>query len=345
MPAHDNPDRPDDMAPAVALLQMISGAWISAAIYVAAKLGIADFLKDGPRSCDELAGSTGAHARSLYRLLRGLASVGVFAEVGGGVFGLTSLAEYLRSDIPDSMRAMAIMCGEDPYRAAWANLLHSVRTGETAFEHIYKLGRYQYLTQNPKAAEVFNAAMTSFTAQMCTAVVKAYDFSGFERIVDVGGGQGALIRTILEAHPHLSGVLFDRPPVIEGARRLIEAAGLGGRCELVAGDFFVSVPGGADAYIISHVIHNWDDDRSIATLKNCRRAMARGEKLLVVEEVIPPGNDPSYGKLMDLNMLVMTGGLERTEAEYRALYTASGFELTRVIPTASLMSVIEGIPA
>lgn len=328
----------------MSLLELTSGYWVSQAIYAVAKLGIADLLKDGPKSCEELARLAGVHGRSLYRVMRGLASVGVFAEIDGGRFELTPLGVPLQSGVPDSMRAWAIMLGEEPYRA-WGDLLYSVKTGAPAFERVFNMNRFQYLGQNPGAALVFNEAMIALAARMHAAVVIAYNFSGFGKIVDVGGGHGSLIIMILKANSKVRGVLFDTVVVIEGARRQIEAAGLGGRCEAVAGDFFESVPEGGDAYVLSHVIHDWDDDRSVAILRNCHRAMGKKGKLLLVEEVIPPGNGPSFGKLMDLHMLVVTGGRERTEAEYGALFASAGFRLANIIPTEAGASVIEGLRA
>jgi SAM-dependent methyltransferase len=332
--------------PPVALLQMVTGYWVSQVIYVAAKLGIADLLKDGPKSSDELAQATGTHARSLYRLLRALASVGVFAEAEDGRFGLTPLGECLQTGSPGSVRAITINHGERLYRA-WGDLLHSVRTGEIAFNHIFGMDLWQYAAQNPEAAALVTEAMAEFTTQVSTAVVTAYDFSRFSKIVDVGGGNGTLLLSILQANPQMSGVLFDLPYVVEDARKHIDAAGLTGRCAFVAGDFFEFVSSGGDAYILKNIIHDWDDERALKILQNCHRAMTENGKLLLVEGVIPPGNEPSFGKLVDLNMLVMAGGCERTEDEYRALFAAAGFTLTNLIPIQSPFgfSVIEGVRA
>ncbi len=330
--------------PAAALLEMAAGYWVSQALYVVAKLGIADLLKEGPKSCEELARLTGADGRSLYRVMRGLASVGVFAESEGGRFALTPLAAPLQTAPPDSIRAMVIMLGEEAYRA-WGDLLMSVKTGEPAFERVFQMGRFEYLAQNPEAGAVFNEAMTVFARRMHLSVVKAYDFSGFRTVVDVGGGHGGLLTLILRTHPKVRGLLFDSPSVVEGAKKRLETAGVAARCEAVAGDFFQTVPSGGGAYILSHVIHDWDDERSVAILRNCRQAMRKDGKLLLVEEVLPPGNASSFAKLLDLHMLVVTGGRERTEAEYAALFAAAGFRLTKVIPTDSGASVIEGVPA
>lgn len=331
--------------PQVALVQMITGSWVSQSIYAAAKLGLADLLKDGAKSSAELAEMTGTHERSLYRLLRGLASLGIFAEDEQGRFSLTPLATYLQNDVPGSMRAMAIMMGEEHHQA-WGNILHSVKTGESAFEQIYQAPVFEYLAQHPESSQIFDQAMTSFSGLESQATATGYDFSSIKTLVDVGGGHGSLLTTILDAHPHLHGILFDQAPAIASAQPLIEQSGLGDRCELKAGDFFASVPAGGDAYILKHIIHDWDDQRAIKILQNCRAAMPATGRVLLVEQVIPPGNDPFAGKLLDLNMLVMCpGGCERTESEYQTLLAAAGFKLTRIVPTQSDVSVVEGVPA
>jgi hypothetical protein len=328
--------------PPVAMLQMISGFWISRAIYIAAKLGIADLLRDGHRTIDELAAATGTHAPSLYRVMRALASVGVFTEAEKTGFTLTPLAETLRTDAPGSLRAFAtVELGEEHY-PAWGELLHSVKTGEIAFDRAFGMPVWKFFEQNPENAKTFNDAMTGMTLAVNDAVLSSYDFSSISEIVDVGGGHGSLIASILKSNPPMRGVLFDAPPVIEGARRRIGAEGIAERCEAIAGDFFESVPSGGYAYILKWIIHDWDDERSVTILKNCHRAMAENGRLLLVEAVVPDGSEPHFSKFIDLNMLVMTGGRERTEDEYRTLFEASGFRLTRIIPTESPMSIIEG---
>ncbi|MBE9035178.1 methyltransferase [aff. Roholtiella sp. LEGE 12411] len=328
----------------VVLRQLITGYFASQSIYVAAKLGIADLLKDGAKNCDELAQSTGAHPRSLYRLMRVLVSVGIFNEIADNQFTLTAMGELLRSDAPSSLRTAAILFGEEPYRAC-ADLHYSVMTGKTAFDNMYKMGHFEYLSQNPEAGETFNQAMTQLTTQVHTAVVHAYDFSGINRIVDVGGGHGLLIASILKANPHMTGILFELPFAIEGAQRLLEAEGVAERCEVVTGNFFESeVPKGGDAYLLKSVIHDWDDERSRTILKNCHQAIAKNGKLLLIERVLPDGNKPSVAKINDLVMLVVAGGCERTALEYQQLFNASGFQLTNIIPTSSGFSVIEGLP-
>ncbi len=350
MAPHDQPQEPTAIPPPMALLQLVTGYWVSQAIYVAAKLGLADLLRDGPKSCGELAQATATHARSLARLLRALASVGVFAEVEGDRFGLTPLAATLQTEGPGSLRALAIFFGAPEHWRPWGNLLHSVQTGQTAFDQTFGLRPYEYLAQHPAAAEIFHGAMTEFTTRATRALTAAYDFSQFGQLVDVGGGHGGLLTSLLTAHSTMRGVLFDLPYVVAGAKARLEAAGLAGRCEVLAGDFFESVPSGGDAYLLKGVIVDWDDARSVRILTNCSRAMAAQGKLLVVDMVIPPSTEPFGGQFADLEMLVVaSGGRARTEAEFSTLFTAAGFKLTRIVPTGALLpsdlpfSIIEGV--
>ncbi len=334
-----------DVSPQAAVGRMLTGYWVSQMIYVAAKLDLAGLLQAGPRSSDDLAAATGTHPRSLYRLLRGLASLGVFAEGEPKQFSLTPLAEALLDGVPGSQRAMALMTGEEHYMS-WSELLYCVQTGKIGFEKLYKMRPFDYLSQHPEQGAIFDAAMTSVHGKESPAALAAYDFSTIGVLADIGGGNGSLISATLEKHRGLRGILFDLPAVIERARPNIEKAGLAGRCQCLTGSFFESVPAGADAYMLRHIIHDWDDDESIAILRNCRTAIGTNPagRLLVLETVIPPGNDRMFGKLLDLNMLVIPGGLERTESEYRDLFAASGFLLNRIVPTTTEISVIEGLP-
>jgi len=339
----ENTQPTTDLPPQKAILQMATGYWVSQSLYVAAKLGIADLLKDGSKSCDQLASSAGVNAQLLYRLMRALASVGVFAEQEEGCFTLTPVAACLQSDVPGSMRALVIMWGEEYYQA-WRDILYTLRTGKSAFEHLYGMPLFQYYAQNPEAGKIFDRAMTSISSVENAAITASYDFSKFSKLVDVGGGNGSLISLILQNNPTMQGVLLDQGAVIAEAKNLIEVEGASKRRELVAGDFFESVPSGGNAYILKYILHNWNDERAIAILKNCHRAMVENGKILVIEQVIPPGNEPFLGKFLDLHMLVMfPGGCERTEDEYRALFEASGFQLTKTVPTKIELSVIEGI--
>lgn len=333
---------------------MLTGFWTSQMIYVAARLGVADLLAAGPRSAQDLAQASGAHADSLYRMLRALAGLGVFRELADGRFELTPVAQPLRSDVPDSQRAMALMMGEEHYQA-WGDLLYSVQSGQTAFEKIYGRPIFDYLADHPEQGALFDAAMLAVHGRESAAMLAAYDFSNLGpladgtlaggTLADIGGGNGSTIAAVLQAHPRLRGILFDLPAVVERARPRLAAAGLAQRCATVGGSFFEAVAGGADAYLLRHIIHDWDDERSLQILRNIRRVIPPHGKLLVVESVIPPGNDPSFGKLLDVNMLVIPGGRERSEPQYRELYRQAGFELTRIVPTTAEVSVIEGRPA
>ncbi|SIO58037.1 Dimerisation domain-containing protein [Singulisphaera sp. GP187] len=323
------------------MARMITGSWISQAVYVAAKLGLADRLKDGPKGVEELAQTTGTHARSLYRLLRALASVGIFSEDGAGRFQLTPLAETLRSDEPSSQWAMAVMMGEEHYQA-WGDLLGSIRTGETAFDRIYGKPIFDYLGERPEQAALFDAAMTSIHGRETQAFLDAYDLSGINVLADIGGGNGRNLIGILQRYPQMNGILFDLPHVIDRARQNLEQAGVADRCQLIAGNFFDSIPVEADAYFMRHIIHDWDDEKSTRILGNIRRSMPERATLLVVEHVLPTGNQPSFGKLLDLNMLLLPGGAERTADEFRQLYEAAGFQLSRIVPTQGDLSVVAG---
>ena len=326
------------------MLQIISGFWISRAVYVIAKLGIPDLLKSGPKTAEELASATGMHAPSLYRILRALASVGVVTRDEGRRFAQTPVSETLVTDAPGSLRWFAVSeLGQEHY-PAWGNLMHSVKTGEIAFDNFFGVDIWKYFQQNPEDAAVFNNSMSSVTAVTNEAITSLYDFSGFKKLVDVGGGHGGLITSLLKSNPAMKGVLFDAPQVIGGARARIEAAGLAERCETVAGDFFKAVPEGGDAYIMKWIIHDWDDERAITILKNCRNQMPANGRLILVDCVVPETDEPHFSKFIDLNMLVMTGGKERTAKEFEELLAAAGFKLLRVIPTELPTSIVEGAP-
>ncbi len=327
-----------NIPPQAQLGQMITAYWTSQSIYAAAKFGIADLLIDGPKSADELAIATGTKSELLYRLLRALASVGIFAEEDEKRFSLTALAEPLRSDVAGSQRSLALMMGDAQYRA-WGNLADTVQTGDNAYEKIFGKPIFDHLAEQPEKARIFDAAMTGIHGRETGAIIDAYDFSGINVIADIGGGNGSKITAILQKHPEMRGILFDLPHVVERARPNIETAGLSDRCQLVDGDFFQSVPSGADAYVMRHIIHDWDDEKSLKILKNCYAVMSPGNKLLLVESVIPPGNDPFMGKFLDLTMMLIPGGKERTEAEYRELYDKAGFDLVRIVPTSTEVSV------
>ena len=325
------------------MLQIISGFWISRSVYVISKLGIPDLLKTGPKSAEELASATKVHAPSLFRILRALASVGVL-QSDGKRFAQTALSETLVTDAPGSLRWFAVSeLGQEHY-PAWGNLMHSVKTGEIAFDNFFGVDVWEYFSQNPGDAAVFNDSMSAMTATTNEAITALYDFSNFGTIVDVGGGHGALISSILKKNPKAKGVLFDAPEVIEGAQPKIEAAGLSDRCQTVAGDFFKAVPESGDAYMMKWIIHDWDDEKSNRILRNCRNQMKQNGRLILVDCVVPESDEPHFSKFIDLNMLVMTGGKERTAKEFEQLLAGAGFKVTRIIPTDLPFSIVEAQP-
>lgn len=327
------------------LMRMLDGYQLSQAIAVAAELGIADLLADGPCSSDELADTCGANAPALYRLLRTLASAGVFHEEEGRRFSLTPISEYLRTDAPESLRGLARQRSNPSHWSAWGALLHSVRTGENAFRHLHGLTVWDYRAQSPEDQAVFDQAMTALSHRAAAGVLDAYDFGRFSEVVDVGGGHGALLARILARHSNAHGVLFDQPQVVASAERVLRQRGVIDRCRLVGGDFFVAVPDGGDLYVLRQVLHDWPDAEATAILRTCRRAIPAGGRLVIIERVIAPPNEGVVGKLGDLNMLVAPGGLERTQAEYTELLAGAGFQWTETFITAVEDSVIEAVPA
>jgi hypothetical protein len=325
------------------LAQMIFGGWVQQTITVAAKLGIADLLKDGPLSHEQLAELTDSHSETMYRLMRALSSVGLFTELDNKTFAIQPIGTFLQSETPGSMRALALLFGEKWHRDSWSNLLYSVRTGKNAFQEVHGLGFFEYMAANPEAGEVFNNAMIALS-NMLVPFLSRYDFSGFNRVIDVGGGYGGIMATILTQNPHLKGTVFDLPAVIEGTRQNMRSAGLEDRCDCVAGDFFESVPPGGDVYVLKHIIHDWRDDEAITILRHCRQRMHDNGKLILLEAVIEPGDAPHPSKFMDLEMIVSVVGKERTENEFKALFKESGFKLSRIIPTPTPVAIIEAVP-
>jgi SAM-dependent methyltransferase len=324
------------------LLQMLAGYWISQAVHVAAELGIADLLTAGARGVNDLAAKTGADCDALYRVLRALASVGIFEEQGPGRFALTPMASLLGSDGPDSQRAFARIMGAEHY-AAWGNLLTTVQTGEPAFTRTFGMPFFEYLARNPERGHLFDQSMTGVHGGETAPMLEAYDFSGFDTVVDVGGGNGLLLASLLERHPRPTGIVFDTPAVAEHARATLARTSLDGRCRIEAGDFFEAVPAGGDAYILRHILHDWEDAEAAAILRNCGQAMQPDGRVLVVENVIRPGSEPGFGKWLDLMMLVI-GGRERTAEQYEALFSHAGLRLSRIVPTAHEISILEAVP-
>ena len=324
------------------VIQMAGGLVMSRALYVLAELGIADHLEAGALSANDLAQATATHGPSMHRLLRMMAGFGFFAEDEQRRFTLMPLGAALQSDAPGQARATVQMLAGPTAWKAWGEFLHSVKTGETAMEKAYGQTLFDFLSENRDQSELFNQAMLGFTAEEKPAMALAYDFSGVKKLVDVGGGNGHLLFAILNMNPHLKGVLYELPhPAWEAHVQLESSEGLAERCEIVQGDFFQSVPRGGDCYILSHVLHDWHDEKSLQILENCRAAMETGATLLLVETVMPEGNDFHLAKFMDVNMLAFTGGMERTVEEYDALLSQVGFELVQVKSTPSLDSVIE----
>ena len=337
-----------DMPPALLLRRLIGSYRITHAIKAAAQLGITDHLSERPQSAGELAERLHVNPQALSRLLRTLLSIGLLADAGDGLFTLTSVGACLQRDAPDGMRAWALCEGAEYYQSPWMNLLHAVETGETAFEYTHGETFYQYLARHPETGHGFSQAMLDYARLIATAVVAGYDFTGVRRVVDIGGSHGHLLSAILHANPTVSGVLFDRPTVVERAEERIGGTELAERVELVAGDFFESLPAGGDLYILSRILMDYDDERCVRLLQNCHRAMAPGGRVLIVQLLMPEqGGGGARESLFeaavsDLNMLVLTGGRERTEVEYRTLLGLAGFRLARVVPSQALVSLIEG---
>ncbi len=331
------------LPPEAILMQMLFGGLMQQSISAAAKFGIADLLADKPQTSDELAAQTNTHEPSLYRVLRLLASAGIFSETHDGKFELTPIAALLRSDVPNSMRDGAIMQGEEWNWRNYGELRHSVRTGGTAQEKAHGMGLFEFLTDNPEHEQMFSRAMVNLSSSVTSPIVKAYDFTSVSKVVDIAGGHGLLLAEILKSNQHLQGILFDQPTVIDGAVETLEKEAINNRVELVSGDFFESVPAGADVYTMKHIIHDWNDEQSIKILRNIHSVMNEDGKVLIIEMVVPEGNEPSPSKMMDVQMLIATGGKERTEVEYRTLLESSGFRLTRIIPTRSPFSIVEAI--
>jgi hypothetical protein len=328
----------------VAILEIMNGAHVAGAVACLTQLGIPDLLNGSPRSSEELAKEIAADPRALYRLMRATACVGVLAEGPEGMFSQTPQSAALRRDAKPSLRSFAIMCGREWHGVGWSHLAYCVRTGKQALEKVYGQHVFEFLRQRPEEAEIFNGAMTDLSMMDGPAVAAAYDFSGLHSIVDIAGGHGLLLATILQKAPQLCGTLYEMPHVLEGAKNGPLQPFLD-RCTFSSGDMFTSVPAGADSYIMKHIIHDWPDELCIKLLKACRAGVHAGGKLLVVDSVIHPGNDFSPSKFLDLQMLIFPGGQERTEKQFAALLAAAGWRLTRIIPTAAVDSIVEAVPA
>jgi hypothetical protein len=335
---------PSDTATRSTLAQMLGGGRVAQAVYVAAKLNIADLLCQGAKPVAELAVLSRTHAPSLYRLLRALASIGMFAEEADHTFCLTPLARLLCSDVPGSLRGMALFYGDPYWWRSQGELLYCVQTGKPAPPYLHGVDEWTYLARHPETAAVFNEAMSNSTLDQIPAILEAYDFSPIDTLVDIGGGYGVLLAAILNAYPDMHGILFDQVGVVEHALPVLEAAAVADRCETLSGDLFGELPRFRDGYILKLILHDWDDDRASQILANLRRCMNESATLLLVEHVILPGNEPQFGKLLDLAMLAFPGGRERTATEWAELLRVAGFTLTRIIPTAAAVSLIQAVP-
>jgi hypothetical protein len=325
------------------VIQMATAYWVSKIVYAAAKLDLADRLADGPMSAEELAGPTETHAPTLHRLMRTLASLGILSEGENKRFGLTSLGEALKSGAPGSARASVLTLCAPMFVDSFEQIMHCLKTGETGFEKANGMPVFDYLAQHPDEASMFSETMVGFHGGETPAVAAAYDFSHFETIVDVGGATGNMLSAILSKYSGPRGILFDMQHVVADAPAFLKQRGVEDRVSIESGSFFESVPAGGDAYILSHIIHDWSEDQCIAILSNVRRAMKPDGKLLIVEFVLPEGDTPHLGKIADIVMLVVPGGQERTAAEYETLLTKAGFRLNRVVPTDSPVSIVEAV--
>lgn len=337
-----SPVQPPSQAAAQLLMQIGTGHFVAGALQVVVRLGIPARIADGALTAGELATATGVQEEALYRVLRALASVGLFEETAPRRFKLTEAGQALRPDVPGNMHDMALWVTSPFHFRVYAEMMHSVRTGQPAAEKVIGMPVFEYFPRDPELSEIFNNAMTTFSNQVIPAALEAYDFSGIDLLVDVAGGHGAVLGAILQKYPKMRGVLLDLEHVIAGAGQRIAAADLSDRIQTEVGNFFTKVTPGADAYIMKHIIHDWDDDRALRILENIRRAMgAKRGRVILLESVIPPGNTPDLGKIIDLEMLMMPGGKERTAEEFEKLFARAGFELTKVVPTRSPLSVIE----
>ena len=321
--------------------QLMAGHIVASAVNISARLGLSDRLAKGPRTADDLARETGANPDALYRLMRTLAGVGMFEETSERTFALTPVGAAL-CDGP--VRSMALWIAGEFNFHVYANAMHSVMTGESAVPKTTGNEVFAHFAKNPELSKVFNDAMTGFSNVVIPAIVESYDFGGIRTLVDIAGGHGAVLTAILKKHPGTKGILFDVDHVIAGAKPKIEAQGLAGRVSTASGDFFKAVPPGGDAYVMKHIIHDWDDEKAALILTNIRKVLPKDGRVILIEAVIPPGNEPGLGKILDLEMLVMPGGRERTEQEFRALFDRAGFDLTRIVPTPSPLSVVEAKP-
>jgi hypothetical protein len=343
---HPSASAPAAMPPSAQVLQITLAPFITQALYVAAKLGIADLLTGGEKTAAELAAATETHERSLYRVLRALASVGVFLEAKPHTFVNTPMSETLRTDAPNSTRYFVIFGGEEPHWRTMGHMMYSVRTGEPAWQHVHDEPIFPYMfNTNKELGEIFNRAMIGLSHQDIEPLMNAYDFSGVGRLADIAGGYGYLLAEALKKYPAMRGVLFEVPQLLEGAREFMQSSGVADRVEFVSGDFGKDIPVHADVYLLKHIIHDWYDPTSEGILRNIRKHMSDDGRVLIIDGVIPPGNEPHLKKVLDIEMMISPGGVERTAEEFERLLNNSGFRLNRIIPTASPDSIVEAVKA
>ncbi len=337
--SHSTPD------PAALIMQIAGGYMMSAALHVITRLGVADHLTNGPLAVTELAARTQSHPDALYRVLRPLIATGIFSENSPRTIALSAPSELLRSDHPNSVRDMILWVDSPFHFEVWADLEQSVRTGTPAVERLYGKACFEVFESKPEVAQTFNAGMTALSAKLAAAILEAFDFAGIDTLMDVAGGHGQVLCEILRAHPNMKGILLDVASVIEGAKCRVCDLNLDKRCQTVVGDFFREIPAGADAYFLQHIIHDWPDEKALVILGNCRRALQgrRSGKLLVVDSVLTERPSPQFANLLDLEMLLMPGGRERTEKDFRALFARAGFEITRILPMKASDSIIEAV--
>ncbi|MFF0436141.1 methyltransferase [Streptomyces sp. NPDC004327] len=338
------PEQQDRQPDFQRMFEIVTSYWVSRAVHAGTALGVPDLVAEAPRTAAELAAATGTDPRSLHRLLRALEGVGVLSVDDEGRYATTALGDTLRTDVPGSLASLVQLELGTAHHGTWGRLAESVRTGAPVFEAANGIPIWEYFERTPELADHLGKAMTGLTAMVADAVVEAFDFAPYGTVVDVGGGEGGFLSAILRAQPEARGIVFDLPHVVANGRARVAEAGLADRCELVGGSFFEKVPEGGDLYTMKWVLHDWNDESSIEILKSVRRVMSPEARLLVVDTVVPEGGGFSPSKIIDLNMMVLSGGQERTAEEFRALFDAAGFTLTRILPTRSPSSVVEAIP-
>lgn len=328
--------------PGEVIMQLGTGFMASAALYAVTKLGIPDILKSGAKPTSEIARACDAKEDTVYRVMRALASAGIFTESAPRTFALTAEGELLLSDRPDSQRSMVLWLGNKMHFDTYPELPYAMKTGNTVVEKVYGESCFGYFEKNPEVSKIFNEAMTGFSKMFAPAVLDAYDFSWLngKTLVDVGGGHGFVLTSILKKYPEIRGVIADLEHVVAGAPEMIRKAGVESRCTTQNCDFFASVPA-ADAYVMKHIIHDWDDEKARKILRNCARAGIGKTRVILMESVVAPGNEPHFAKWLDVEMLLLAGGKERTEAEFTKLLEGAGFKLTRVVPTKGALFVVE----